>query len=333
MVRSWTAQAPSNIALIKYMGKTEVAENRPTNSSLSFTLNHLLSFVQMEESNGGRDTWAPLEDLKKFDVVNAEMSELELSEKGQARFLKHLQFLKDLYKFDGHFVVRSANGFPSDCGLASSASSFAALTKCAVQALSEMTGKTLPSVQETADLSRHGSGSSCRSLFSPWAMWGTNSISAPDLPYQHLSHQVIVVSDTIKKVSSSEAHKQIVTSLLFEGRPGRAEKRMMSLVSALKNQNWTDAFELTWAEFWDMHSLFETAKPSFGYMTEGSLHVLGYIRDEVWAKMGDGPLVTMDAGPNVHFLYRPDQKELSERIHMELSRRFSIYSSLRWGKK
>ena len=28
----------------------------------------------------------------------------------------------------------------------------------------------------------------------------------------------------------------------------------------------------------------------------------------------DGPLVTMDAGPNIHLLYRPDQAELARQF-------------------
>jgi diphosphomevalonate decarboxylase len=29
-----------------------------------------------------------------------------------------------------------------------------------------------------------------------------------------------------------------------------------------------------------------------------------------WLEQGDGPLITMDAGSNIHLLFRPDQKSL-----------------------
>ena len=32
---------------------------------------------------------------------------------------------------------------------------------------------------------------------------------------------------------------------------------------------------------------------------------------ELWEQEGDGPIVTMDAGPNIHLLYRPEQQELA----------------------
>ena len=54
------ASAPSNIALIKYMGKTSESGNWPTNASLSYTLEHLRSFVVLEPEGGEQDQWKPL---------------------------------------------------------------------------------------------------------------------------------------------------------------------------------------------------------------------------------------------------------------------------------
>src|SRR5690606_32124285 len=116
-----------------------------------------------------------------------------------------------------------------------------------------------------------------------------------------------VVSATEKQVSSSEAHIRVTSSLNFIGRTERAEKRLESLIQAFTRQDWVQAFEICWAEFWDMHSLFETSQPSFGYMTKESMEVLNILKD-FWTREGDGPLVTMDAGPNIHLLWREDQE-------------------------
>jgi diphosphomevalonate decarboxylase len=48
-------------------------------------------------------------------------------------------------------------------------------------------------------------------------------------------------------------------------------------------------------------------------MTENSA-VLLRILEKFWEQKGDGPLVTMDAGPNVHLLYRPDQSEMAAQF-------------------
>ena len=55
------ASAPSNIALIKYMGKIAGSGNQPTNASLSYSLDHLRTIVQLEPIAGPEDRWAPLE--------------------------------------------------------------------------------------------------------------------------------------------------------------------------------------------------------------------------------------------------------------------------------
>jgi diphosphomevalonate decarboxylase len=315
----WAAEAPANIALIKYMGKTNTTENRPSNSSFSFTLDHLTSRVELElDSKLTSDTWEPLQG-SEFDAFT-------LSEKGQKRFLKHLVFLKEKFGFRGFFHLRSANRFPSDCGLASSASSFAALTIVSCQALSELTHAKPLSPAQIGDLSRQGSGSSCRSVFTPWAVWTAEGVEAIELPYKSLLHQVVVVNDQIKSVSSSEAHTRVTSSLLFNGRTERAESRLKDLLAALRAQNWADAYQITWAEFWDMHVLFETSQPTFSYMTPGSLKVLQFAQTEFWQKTGDGPLITMDAGPNVHLLYRPDQAAMLAKIEAKFASGFRVLS-------
>lgn len=326
----WTSHAPSNIALIKYMGKVEndpAVKNRPTNTSLSFTLPHLRSFVQLEHNpDSVADQWEPLLEFggKKF-------TPMELNEKGRSRFLAHLSMIRDALGCSGSFMVRSANDFPSDCGLASSASSFAALTKVALIAIADLTGRGAPTVSEASNFSRLGSGSSCRSFFEPWSIWTPDSVhDVPQLArYGNLIHQVIVVNSAVKAVSSSEAHKRVTSSLLFAGRPHRADVRAADFISALERDKWQEAFEIAWQEFWDMHALFETAQKPFGYMTGGTLEVLSFVRDQIWAKDGFGPLVTMDAGPNVHLLYAADERgrRHAKAVAKFAAGRFQVFST------
>lgn len=302
----WRASAPSNIALIKYMGKSDSGANLPTNTSLSYTLESLRSLVEIEIGDSSADRWEPL-----TSSAGETLAPFELSAKGSEKFLKHLARIKNQFGLKQAFIVRSANNFASDCGLASSASSFAALTKAALAASQELSGQPAVSPLEAAMLSRQGSGSSCRSFFSPWAIWRSTTGEAqvsgvPELNQVRMLHQALVVSSEHKAVSSSEAHGRVLTSQLFRGRPERAEERVQQLIHALAAQDWRQAFEITWAEFWDMHALFETSLPSFGYMTAGSLSVLREIRARTWDRGVRGPLVTMDAGANVHLLHIDD---------------------------
>ncbi|HEY8270280.1 MAG TPA: diphosphomevalonate decarboxylase [Pseudobdellovibrionaceae bacterium] len=318
---SVVASAPSNIALIKYMGKVKTQGNLPTNASLSYTLDSLRTTVRLTSLGDGEgaDKWAALK--------GPEFEPLRLSEKGQERFLAHLQFLKAQWGIQQTFLVESANNFPSDCGLASSASSFAALTLAAGKMFQQIKPHSWgEDVRVLSSLSRQGSGSSCRSLYTPWALWAAEYAEPVALPYKKLLHQVIIVESAKKEISSSEAHKLVALSSLFPGRIERAEKRLKELQHSLQAQNWRQSFEIVWAEFWDMHALFATCAPPFMYMTSGSQRVLEEIL-QFWKNQGDGPLVTMDAGANVHFLWREDQKELAQAQENYWQSQFRVISS------
>jgi diphosphomevalonate decarboxylase len=302
-------EAPANIALIKYIGKQTDGTNMPLNPSLSYTTPELITYASVELLPGRVDVWEPL------DAPGTEL--FMLSKEGQQRYLKHFAYIKSLYGVKDNFVVRSVNNFPANTGLASSASSFAALTKAALLACTELTQKPLPSMPEQAKISQHGSGSSCRSFFEPWALWDINAVTGVEtIPYKSLIHSVVIIDHGSKKVSSSQAHQRVLTSPFFDGRPERARDRLKLLLEAFRNNSWDAAYKIVWEEFQDMHHLFKTASEPFNYITEQSMHFLN-IFQRYWEVNGDGPLVTMDAGPNIHLLYRPDQADMARQIHMD----------------
>lgn len=309
------ASAPSNIALIKYMGKKHSGSNLPDNHSLSYTLDNLVTNVHLLTSPDTKDRWEPLQEQGLYPI--------HLSEKQSERFLQHLTRLKQYFGLEAHFVVRSANNFPHGSGLASSASSFAALSRAVAEAALALRGNTV-SVAELAELSRQGSGSSCRSFFSPWALWNDEGAQPINLPYPSLHHRVIVLSGEEKKVSSSEAHQRVKSSEDYPERSARANLRLDALLQALKSKNWASAHTLVWDEFMDMHSLFHTAEEPFSYMTSECKSLLKAL-EKFWEQEGDGPLVTMDAGPNIHLLYRPESQELAAKFeHDTLQGRFHV---------
>lgn len=311
MSQTWSASMPSNIALIKYMGKKDVEKNIPTNASISWTLDHLTTQVRITKKESGDDEWQALPSDYPF----------EMSETGLKKFLGHFKRIKEVYGVTDTFVIASANNFPADCGIASSASSFAALTEAACVAFEDLTDKKL-SVVERAQLSARGSGSSCRSFLPGLVQWTEEEISEVQSDLKDLHHMVILVGAGAKKVSSSEAHKMVKTSPLFNGRVERSENRLSLLKQQIAPLEWKALYENVWAEFWDMHSLFETSQPPFGYFLPGTLQVIETLR-EFWDNEKDGPLVTMDAGPNLHLLWRKDQKELAVKY-------FETYVKAKW---
>ncbi len=304
----WFAHAPANIALIKYMGKKDRAKNVPANPSLSYSLDNLRTNVMLEMNPSKQDVWESLTIPCTEPLI--------LSAAAQERFLRHLRNLKQYFNYTGFFIVRSNNNFPHSSGLASSASSFAALTKCGSLALSELTQSPLPSIETQAALSREGSGSSCRSFFSPWALWDDETVTPIQLPYMQLIHEVIVISKNEKAVSSSAAHQRILSSPWYAERGARARQNLKLLLDAFTSKDWAAAYQICWHEFHDMHRLFTTCAQPFSYMTDKTTTALTTLQD-LWHRFGDGPIVTMDAGPNIHILYRADQAGMAIEFRKE----------------
>ncbi len=312
------ASAPSNIALIKYMGKVDSINNKATNSSISWTLNSLRSFVRIKKNpQSSQDTWSAL--------IDNELKPIQLTEIGSKKFLNFFQNLKNQFGLDGFFEIQSANNFPSDCGLASSASSFAALTKVAYKYARVYEDHPEKTDRELALISKTGSGSSCRSFFSPWAAWSGDQVNTVELPYKNLNHMVILCDEAVKTVSSSQAHKSVLTSDLFPGRVERAEKRLTELKSAFNSQDWNLAVDICWNEFWDMHNLFHTSKPAFQYMNGDCMNALNRLlalRNET----KKSPLITMDAGSNIHLLFNEDQNDLYKSYQAEFSKSYKLWT-------
>ena len=348
----WEATAPANIALIKYMGKSTPSAknfssfdldslqkeflkkgsfsslmkcNPSLNDSLSFTLNHFITKVEISElktNHPGQDEWKPLKEKHL---------ESKLSLKAQKRFLNFFSFLKEIFHIKGVYRLQSGNNFPHSAGLASSASSFAALTSATYKLARNKSFllRDLP-VADLARLSRLGSGSSCRSFFASWSLWEGKDILPVPFPKYDLMHQVLIIEKKEKKISSSEAHRRVLSSPLFKGRPQRANNRLTQFCQALNKNQWEKCYSIVWEEFLDMHQLFETSAPSFSYRTASVKKTLKWLAD-YWHQHKDGPLVTMDAGSSIHLLYRKDQKPLMRQIRNIFSH-FLILSSEKPGK-
>ena len=142
-----------------------------------------------------------------------------------------------------------------------------------------------------------------------------------------VEHQLILVNSEKKDISSSEAHRRVRTSLLMHNRPQRAEFRCEKLISALKCGNWHEAYQICWEEFQDMHALFETSFPHFGYILPATLDALIKIH-KFWKEHNDGPIVTLDAGPNIHLLWKKGNKEQQKSFYEEYDfQKFSFFGS------
>jgi diphosphomevalonate decarboxylase len=319
------ARAPSNIALIKYMGKVDARANLPANPSLSLTLRDLATFTELRRASDGAPSarWTG----EAPDVVppaGREARVPRLDAEGAARVERHFgRAVEQLpailarhglgARTEGAYEIRSFNTFPAATGIASSASSFAALTLATARAFAadldafDRVFAANPELRrDLAALSRQGSGSSCRSFEGPWVLWSGERAAAMRTGMPVLADLVLLIGREPKAVSSSEAHRRVSTSPLWDGRMERVAHRIASLEAALAEGSLREVSRIVWSESWEMHSLFHTAAEPFTYWEPGSVAALRWLGEFVARGFGpDGeapPIVTMDAGPNVHVL-------------------------------
>lgn len=337
-------RAPSNIALVKYMGKRADAEarNLPENASISMTLSRLCTFVELRpyEANGGR------KGLRWIAEAPAGVAgePPKLDEKGVEKFLAHARWLVNglvngLTNGSTHetsepdLEIRTSNTFPHAAGIASSASSFAALTLAMKLYLSKdreafrrRYREDAKFRAELATLSREGSGSSCRSFDGPFVEWEGKVVRALSSSLPSLSDLIVVVSANEKKVGSSEAHRRVKSSPEWAGRIERANHRVSEIRRAIAAGDFIEMRSIAEADSEDMHRLFETSEPPFSYVTPESRSVwefAGSLRTE-----SGSPITvarTMDAGPNVHLLVSSSEEEFVRRA---LVSRFPEYPVL-----
>ncbi len=323
MVKRLLARAPSNIALLKYMGKARSDLNVPAHGSLSMTLQGLASYAEVTQSKGNEDRsvqdWPEL--LSSDERAACGLPLFSNPAKAQEKVLKHVALCREVLSGEAWAAVptygvevRCVNGFPTGAGIASSASSLAAITLALAWSFAKdpdefreaFSSQGSPLRAKLADLSRRGSGSSCRSFMGPWVEWNVSQevsqLTSHDSPLRDLVDLVLVVDDQPKLVSSSDAHLRVTTSPLWNGRVQRAEDRLSQIRSALQQGSLESLAQLAWAEAWEMHSLFHTAQPPFSYWTGRTMELLQWFSHHQTDRRF--PVLTLDAGPNIHLLAR-----------------------------
>lgn len=284
-----TAEARANIALIKYWGRSDAALNLPLTSSLSLTVDKLVTRTTVVA-----DPALKADALTINGVVQAG-APLE-------RVARHLDHLRKRAGSSLRCRVVSENGFAASAGLASSASAFAALTVAGFAALG-----TEVSPREASTFARLGSGSASRSIFGGFVEWhagATHDASYAEqvAPASHMDlHDVVVVlSESEKKVGSAEGHGLADTSPLNAGRVARVPALLKQVREGVAKRDIDVLGAAAEEDAIMMHAVMMTSNPSLLYWTEGTLRGLHAVRE--WREEGLRVYATIDAGPNLHLL-------------------------------
>ncbi|HKK10224.1 MAG TPA: diphosphomevalonate decarboxylase [Bacteroidales bacterium] len=307
-------EAPSNIALVKYWGKKGV--QLPINPSLSMTLKNAATQTSVK-------------------IIPSEKRDITFFFEGQKKpeFIPKIdQFLNRIQEFcpwvdRADFLIKSKNTFPHSAGIASSASSMAALALAIAdideQLESEKSGTDF--YHKASFLARLASGSASRSVFEGFSMWGRHekfpecnddfavSYAAIHPVFDQFHDDVLITDSKPKAVSSSAGHELMNSHPFLDGRIRQAKDNFLKLSENLRNGDLQSFIEITENEALTLHALMMSSEKSFSLLKPETLAIIEAVRN--YRKQSDVPVCfTLDAGPNVHLLYPNENKEQVQKF-------------------
>ncbi len=316
---TFSSKAPSNIALVKYWGKTE--PQIPSNTSLSFTLNNCLTKTTLKVFK--KDIYKQKEALTVFFDGKLKADFKPKIETFLSKISIYLPFLDD-FKFEVH----TENTFPHSSGIASSASGLAALSVCLMQFEKYLNPKINQNYfnQKASFLARLGSGSACRSIEGPVIIWGNhpNVASSSDvygikLPFElhpnfnNYGDSILLVDAGEKQVSSSVGHGLMNNHPFANARFKQANNHLSELLNVLKNGDLKSFITIVESEALSLHAMMMTSNPYFILMKPNTLNIINKVLD-FRQQTQSNLCFTLDAGANVHLLYPQNEKEKVQQV-------------------
>ena len=289
-MKSATAIAHPNFALIKYWGKSNVNGNIPAMSSLAITLDSMISETTVSFPDDlKKDTW----------ILNG----LEQSSLGQIQL--PCNYLKKISPIDQPCLIESKNNFPTAAGLASSASGVASLVSALDNAL-----ETKLSNQQMIEVAMLGSGSAARSLFSGFVLLDVaeNKVTCETiLEVEEWPLNVIVcVTSTNRKTMSSRQGMEISrkTSPIYSDWVSNHQEDMEVALQAIAAKNFDQLGKIAEQNCLKMHQVMKTSKPSIDYWNLATHACVDNVKD--MQRKGIPVFFTIDAGPQVKIICEPD---------------------------
>jgi diphosphomevalonate decarboxylase len=300
-----TARARTNIALVKYWGKRDQAQNLPAVGSISMTLSSLHTTTEVA-----------FDRRLSEDTVILNGRPAQGGEGGRVRAL--LDIVRGAAALSCPAMVRTENNFPTASGLASSASGFAALAAAAARAA----GLEMPP-QELSQLARLGSGSAARSILGGFVELpagtrpdGSDCIPCEIIPCDAWDIRLLIAVNgrAEKPVSSTEGMERTrTTSPYYQRWVETHDGDMTAARHAIREKNLPRLGEVAESSCFKMHAAIMAASPPIIYWNGATVEAV----NRVWEmrRRALAAYVTIDAGSHVKVLCRAgDAAEIAGRL-------------------
>lgn len=306
-----TAKAGANIAFVKYWGNRSDDLRIPMNPSISMTLKGCSTV-----------TTVALDNRIEADVVT--FNGVPAAPEFASRIQTFLDLVRARAAREDKARIATVNSFPTGCGIASSASGFAALAAAAAEAYGL---RCTP--RDLSRLARRGSGSACRSIFGGFVEWtaGVSDESsyaiqlADETHWPELRDIIVLLSCEPKAVGSSEGHRLAHASPLYEARLAGLTQALEQTKRAVAARDLTALGDVLEREALCLHAIIMTARQPILYWAPQTIDVLHLVRAS--RREGLEAYFTLDAGANVHIITTRQaapklRTRLAERGYREL---------------
>ena len=293
-----TAKAQPNIALIKYWGKRDTERNLPAVGSMSITLADLYTTMTVAfDAAAGSDSL----------VVNGDVNEAMLPRVSAC--------LDSVAGEDrDRAIITSESNFPIAAGLASSASSFAALVVAADAAVGNEPGR-----DRLASLAGQASGSAARSIYGGFVELANEGddialstlCSPEDWP---LSVVVAITATGPKAVGSTEAMEASRrTSPFYTRWVEQQQADLDEARDAIAARDFSRLAAVAEHNCLKMHSVMWASRPPMVYWNATTLDCMDAVRQ--MQASGVPVFFTIDAGPQLKAVCEPSAvEEVRERL-------------------
>ncbi len=298
-------KAPSNIAFIKYWGKE--AKQIPMNPSISMTLDKCYTEMEIQFTPAAKTI------VKSFEF------EGQQNEQFKNKIQKYLDSVSANFKEQVELSIKSENSFPHSAGIASSASSMAALSCC----LGDFFDWNL---KTSSSYARLASGSACRSLFPKYAVWGKSlfptsdneyavSFDEYDQKFEKMNDSVLIISGETKSISSSAGHQLMNEHFYKQGRVKQVNHHFEMMLKSMSEGDFDTFGQILETEAMSLHALMMSGPEAFTLLKPNSLLAIDKIRS--FRQDSKLPVYfTIDAGPNIHLIY-PSSAETDVRSFID----------------
>ena len=306
-----SAIAHSNIALIKYWGRSRDHDpnlNIPSNDSVSMTKYGLTDDIHLQTH-----TTIAFSDNYQEDTANLDGA--VLTGRNMDRILRVVDPLRKHAGVDAKFKMMSSNDFPTQAGLASSSSGFAALAIATVHALGIDFTK-----EDISKYARLGSGSAARSIHGGFVYWNKGNSHETSFAQQicgpdefDINAVIAIVHEGTKEVTSDVGHKSAHTSPFDGVRIRKSQEQAKEIRKAILDHDFAKVGKIAEENCKYMHAVMMTSTPPLFYWSPETLRLIRSTQE--MRREGLECYFTIDAGPNVHYFCRPeDTLELQKTL-------------------